>query len=162
VSATARATARPHPILLSSRVYARSNAALGIEWHWVGNRPVQPRKAVSELFVGVVADGDDEVVVLENVVERLGVVAVDMESVAVRNGYGPWVDAWAGMCSGRGGWNGAQVVPDGGGELGAGRVRCAHEQHPGSSGEVVGHAAGDGGRPDGRVVQSARAAARLS
>ena len=73
--------------------------SVGIGWHWVGNRPVQPRKAVSELFVGVVADGDDEVVVMENMIERLGVVAFDAESVALSNGDGPRVDAWAGAAT---------------------------------------------------------------
>ena len=104
--------------------------------------------------MGVVADGDDEIIVVKDVVEGLGAVAVDAESVALGNGDGPRVDAWAGVGSGRGGWDVAQLVPDGGGELGAGRVRRAHEHHPGTSREVVGHAAGDGGRPDGWLVKS--------
>ena len=45
---------------------------VGIEWHWIGNRPVQPRKGVAEFFVGVVADRDDEVVVMKDVVEGFG------------------------------------------------------------------------------------------
>ena len=66
---------------------------VGIDGHRVGNRPVQPRKGVAELFVGVVADGDDEIIVVKDVVERLGAVAVDAESVALGNGDGPRVDA---------------------------------------------------------------------
>src|SRR4029453_9897359 len=127
---------------------------VGIDRHWVRNRPMQPRKGRSELFVSVVADGDDQVIVMKDMGERLGAVTVDAESVALGNGDGPRMDAWAGMCSGRGGWRVAQLVPDGGGELGAGRVRRAHKQHPGSSGEVVGHAAGNRGRPDGRLIKS--------
>ena len=127
---------------------------VGIDWHGVGNRPVQPRKSAAELFVGVVADGDDEVIVVKDVVEGLGAVGIDVESVALGNGYGPGVDAWAGMGSSRGGWNVAQLVPGGRGELGARRVRRAHEQHPGTSREMIGHAARDGGRPDGRLVKS--------
>ena len=127
---------------------------VGIDWHGVGNRPVQPRKSLAELFVGVVADGDDEVIAVKDLVEGLGAVGIDAEPVALGNGDGSWVDAWAGMGAGRGSWDGAQLVPDGGGELGAGRVRRAHEHHPGTSGEVVRNAAGDGGRPDGWVVES--------
>jgi hypothetical protein len=108
---------------------------------------------VPELFVGVVADGDDEVIVVKDVVEGLGAVAFDSESVALGDGDGSRVDAWAGVGSGRGSWSVAQLIPDGGGELGAGRVRCAHEQHLGTNGEVVGHAAGDADRPDGRLVK---------
>ena len=42
---------------------------VGIDWHWVGNRPVQPGKGVRELFVGVVADGDDEIIAVKDLVE---------------------------------------------------------------------------------------------
>jgi hypothetical protein len=83
---------------------------VGIDWRRVGNRPVQSRKGVAELFVGVVADGDNEVIVVEDVVERLGAVAVDAESVALGNGYSARVDAWAGMGSGGGGWSVAQLA----------------------------------------------------
>ena len=62
---------------------------VGIEWHGVGNRPVQPRKRGAKFFVGVVADGDDEIIVVKDVVQGLGAVAVDAESVALGNGYGP-------------------------------------------------------------------------
>jgi len=70
---------------------------VGIEWHWIGNRPVQPRQGVVEFFVGVVADRDDEVVVMKDVVEGLGSVAFNTETVAVGNRDGPRVDARAGM-----------------------------------------------------------------
>jgi hypothetical protein len=73
---------------------------VGIDWYGVGNRPVQPRKAVPELFVGVVADGNDEVIIVKDVVEGLRAVAFDAESVALGNRDGARVDAWAGMCSG--------------------------------------------------------------
>jgi hypothetical protein len=109
---------------------------------------------VAELFVGVVADGDNKIIVVKDVLERLGAVAVDVESVALGSGDGPRVDAWAGMGSGRGGWSVAQLVPDGGGELGAGGVRRTYKHQPATSGEVVGYAAGDGCRPDGRHVES--------
>ena len=70
---------------------------VGIEWHWIGNRPVQPRMGVPEFFVGVVADRDDEVVVVKDVVEGLRAVAFHTETVAVGNGDGPRVDARPGM-----------------------------------------------------------------
>jgi hypothetical protein len=56
---------------------------VGIDRYWIGDRPVQPRTEVPELFVGVVADGDDEVIVVKDVVEGLGAVAFDAESVAL-------------------------------------------------------------------------------
>ena len=70
---------------------------VGIEWHWIGNRPVQPRKGVVEFFVGVVADRDDEVVVVKDVFEGFRAVAFNTETVAVGNRDGPRVDARAGM-----------------------------------------------------------------
>ena len=127
---------------------------IGIDWHWVGNRPVQPGKGMAELLVGVVADGDDEIIVVKDIVEALGAVAFDAESVALGGGDGPRMDAWAGMSSSRGGWNVAPLIPAGGGELRAGRVCRAHEHHPGTSGEIVGDAAGNGGRPNGWAVKS--------
>jgi hypothetical protein len=125
-----------------------------IDWHRVGNRPVQPRKGVRELFVGIVADGDDEIIVVKDFAEGIGAVAVDAESVTLGNGDGPGMDAWARMGSRRSGWDRAQLIPDGGRELGARRVRRAHEQHPGTGREMIGHAAGDGGRPDSWLVKS--------
>jgi hypothetical protein len=71
-----------------------------IDWHWIGNRPVQPRKGVPELFVSVVADGNEEVIIVKDVVEGLRAVAFDAESVALGNSDGARVDAWAGMGAG--------------------------------------------------------------
>ena len=92
---------------------------------------------------------------MKDVVERLGAVGIDAESVALGNGDGP-----AGGCAGRDGFPlrrlecCAALVPDGGGELGAGRVGRAYKQQAGTCRETVGHAAG--GRPPrwsaGRVV----------
>ena len=42
---------------------------------------------------------------MKDVVERLGAVGIDAESVALGNGDGPRVNPSAGMGSGRGGWN---------------------------------------------------------
>jgi hypothetical protein len=90
---------------------------VGIDWHRVGNRPVQPRKGGPELFVSVVADRNDEVTIVEDSIERLRAVALHAESVALSNGGGARVDARARMGASGGGWDGAQVVPDGGREL---------------------------------------------
>ena len=70
---------------------------VGIEWHRIRNRPVQPRKGVAEFFVDVVADRDDEVVVVQDLVEGHGAAAVNTETVAVGDGDGPRVDTRAGM-----------------------------------------------------------------
>lgn len=56
------------------------------------------------------AVGGAEVIAVKDSIEGLGAVAFDVESVALGNGYGPGVDACAGMGAGRCGWNAAQVV----------------------------------------------------
>ena len=73
---------------------------LSIERHWIRNGPVQPGEGVAELFVGVVADCDDEVIVIEELVEVLGSVAFDAETVAVGKADSPRVNARAGMRAG--------------------------------------------------------------
>jgi hypothetical protein len=50
--------------------------------------------------VSVVADGNDEVIIVKDVVEGLRAVAFDAESVALGNRDGARVDAWAGMGAG--------------------------------------------------------------
>ena len=45
---------------------------------------MQPGKGMAELLVSVVADGDDEIIVVKDIVEALGAVAFDA---------GPW--RWA-------------------------------------------------------------------
>ena len=74
---------------------------VGVEGRRVGDRPVQPGQVRVELFVGVVADGDDQVGGIEPVVEcsRSGVGQV--EAVAGGDGDGAGVDSGGGVGAGR-------------------------------------------------------------
>jgi hypothetical protein len=115
---------------------------------------MQPRKEHFEFFVGVVANGDDKIIVVNDLAEGLGSVAFDAESMALGNGDGSRMNPLTGMGPSRRSWNVAQLIPDRGGELRAGRVRGAHEHYAGTIGRVGGHPAGDGGRPNRRLVKS--------
>ena len=122
---------------------------VGVEGRRVGDRPVQPGQVRVEFFVGVVADGDDEVGGIEPVVEcgRSGVGQV--QAVAGGDGDGAGVDSCRRVGAGGDGRDGAEAVPGGGGELGAGGVGAADEHHPARRG--LGGLTGQGGADDGVV-----------
>src|SRR4029434_3160764 len=115
---------------------------------------MQPRKEHFEFFGGVCANGDDKIIVVNDLAEGLGSVGFDAESMALGNGDGSRMNTLTGVGAGRGSWSVARLIPERGGELRAGRVRGAHEHYSGTIGRVGGHPAGDGRRPNRRLVKS--------
>ena len=105
--------------------------------HGVGDRPVQPaarRRASAvaggEVFVGVVADGDDQVGRVEDVGRWRGGSGTRVRPSAAGDGDRAGMRPARGVGAGGGGRDRAGVVPQRGRELGAGRVVGAHEHHP--------------------------------
>ena len=73
---------------------------VGVDADGVGDRPVQPGQTGVQLFVGVVADGDDQVSGVQLAVDGDRPVGAELESVPVGGGDRAGVDAGSGMGAG--------------------------------------------------------------
>ncbi len=107
----------------------RIECSIGPVAHGVRHGPVHPARA-GEFFVGGVADGDHEVVRLGHVLQCARPGGAEGEAVPVRGGDRAGLDGVCRVGAGRGCRDVAGVVPEGGGELGAGGVAGADEHHP--------------------------------
>ena len=85
---------------------------------------------MTELFVREVAHGDDQVAGSRNIVDRPGSQPAQWQLVAFGGGDRAGVDPSGGVRARRRNGDRTGVAPQRGGQLGAGRVRSAHENHP--------------------------------
>jgi hypothetical protein len=72
--------------------------------------------------VGVVAGRDHQIAVVDDVRDVGGAGRVEVQSVAVGDLDRAWVDPGGGLLAGGGHRSADPIAPEGGGELGAGRV----------------------------------------
>ena len=135
-------------------VYAVSNAASVLIRTGSGTDQCSLGSVGSSFFVGVVAHGDEQVVVLVQVLDAGGhgvgqvqaVTAADLDSARV---HSP-TRVGATGCSG----NPAECVPGGGGELGSGSVGGADEHDPADLLLVASGGCRHDGVPDERLVEA--------
>ena len=113
-----------------SSVTVASNAAAARRGDRVGDRPVQPGRVGVELLVGAVADRHHERRTIRDVVEQLRVGVGEVEAGAAGGGDGAGVDPFGRVGAGAVGRLVGELRPQGGGQLGSGRVVGAHEQRP--------------------------------
>ncbi len=95
----------------------------------VGDGPVH-RRGPAEFLVGHVADGDDQVAVVPDLADVAGPQPGQRQAVAPGGGDRAGIDPRGGVGPGRYGRDGAGPAPQRRGQVRAGRVGGAHEQHP--------------------------------
>ena len=95
----------------------------------VGDRPVHS-VTVAKGLVGVVADRHDEVTRFANLIQQLRSTAMHREAVRVRGRECAGMDLIGRVGTARCGGHRACAIPQRDSQLGTGRVRGTHEEHP--------------------------------
>ena len=98
--------------------------------HGVGDGPMQTSAVGGQFFVGVIADRDDHVGRLDNVIEMARGVGPHRQFAARRRGHRLRVYLGGGMSPGRGCRQRAAAIPHRHGQLAARRILGADKHHP--------------------------------